>query len=128
MNQNIILKKNPKIEFQLLDNGFQLIDEQTEHNSGFYDYNDLQSVELDKTWYPRLAKILRAITWVFNGVPLYPDSESCKKAKVVIHLRKTKLGLWLTDSYMTGKAKTLKRLLDEKTGVLRFAVIVLLFF
>jgi len=31
MSENIILKKNPKIEFQFLDNGFQLIDEQTLH-------------------------------------------------------------------------------------------------
>jgi len=33
MSENIILKKDPKIEFQFLENGFQLIDEQTERNS-----------------------------------------------------------------------------------------------
>lgn len=114
MSENIVLKKSPKIEFQLLDNGFQLIDEQTEQNSGFYAYTDLQSIELDKLWYPRLAKWLRAITWIFNGVPFFPDGESCKKAKVVIHFRKTKLGLWLTDSYMTGNAKKLKALLSKR--------------
>lgn len=115
MNENIILKKNPKIEFQLLDNGFQLIDEQTERNSGFYSYNDLQSIELNKIWFPRLAKWLRIFTWIFNGVPFFPDAESCQKANVIIHFRKTKLGVWLTDSYMVDKAKNLKELLDKKT-------------
>lgn len=114
MSENIILKKNPKIEFQLLDNGFQLIDEQTEQNSGFYSYNDLQFIELNKTWFPRLAKWLRFFTWISNGVPFFPDAEYCKKANVIIHFSKTKLGLWLTDSYMTNKAKRLKESLDKK--------------
>ena len=114
MSENIILKKDPKIEFQLLDNGFQLIDKQTEKNSGFYAYHDLQSIELNKTWYPRLAKWLRAFTWILNGVPLFPDGETCKKANVIIQLKEMKLGVWLTDSYMIGKAKTLKKLLDKK--------------
>ncbi|MFT4535152.1 MAG: hypothetical protein ACJA1A_001806 [Saprospiraceae bacterium] len=115
MSENIVLKKSPKIEFQLLDNGFQLVDEQTELNSGFYSYSDLRSIELNKTWYPRLAKWLRIITWILNGVPYFPDAESCKKAKVIMHFRKIKLGMWLTDSYMADKAKILKVLLDEKT-------------
>jgi len=115
MNKNIILKNNPKIEFQLLDNGFQLIDEETERNSGFYAYNDLQSIELNKTWFPKLAKWLRIFTWIFNGVPFFPDAESCKKAKVIIHFRKAKLGMWLTNPYMTDNAKKLKELLDKKT-------------
>lgn len=114
MSENIILKKSPKIEFQLLDNGFQLIDEQTEKNSGFYAYNDLQSIELNKIWFPRVAKWLRAITWIFNGVPFFPDAETYKKANVIIHFRNTKLGVWLTDSYMTGKAKMLKEVLDQR--------------
>lgn len=33
----------------------------------------------------------------------------------MIHFRKTKLGIWLTDSDMADKAKRLKVLLDEKT-------------
>ena len=115
MSESIILKKNPKIEFQLLDNGFQLIDEQTERNSGFYSYNDLQSIELNKLWFPRLAKWLRIITWIFNGVPFFPDAETYKKAKVIIHFRKMKLGMWVTNSYMVDKAKILKELLDKKT-------------
>lgn len=115
MSKNIILKKSPKIEFQLLDNGFQLIDEQTAQNSGFYSYTELQSIELNKTWFPRLAKWLRIITWIFNGVPYFPDADSYKKANVIIHFRNTKLGMWLTDSYMADKAKTLKQLLDRKT-------------
>lgn len=116
MSDNIILKNNPKIEFQLLDNGFQLIDEQTERNSGFYFYNDFQSIELNKIWFPKLAKWLRFFTWILNmGVPYFPDAESYKKANLIIHFGKTKLGIWLTDSYMAGKAKKLKELLDEKT-------------
>jgi hypothetical protein len=115
MSENIILKRNPKIEFQLLDNGFELIDGQTERNIGFYSYNDLQSIDLNKAWFPRLAKWLRIITWIFNGVPYFPDAESCKKANLIIHFRKTKIGIWLTDSYMADNAKRLKELLDEKT-------------
>jgi len=115
MSENIILKKNPKIEFQLLDNGFELIDGQTKQNTGFYSYNDLQSIDLNKVWFPRLAKWLRIITWILNGVPYFPDAESCKKANIIIRFRKMKFGIWLTDSYMADKAKRLKELLDEKT-------------
>ncbi len=119
MGESIILKKNPRIEFQLLDNGFQLIDEQTEQNSGFYSYKDLQLIELNKTWFPRLAKSLRLFTWIFNGVPFFPDAESYKKANVILHFKETKLGMWLTDSYMTDKAKMLKESLDKKTSTNR---------
>ena len=115
--KNIILKKNPKIEFQFRDDGFQIIDEQTERNSGFYIYTDLQSIELNKLWFPRLAKWLRAITWIFNGVPFFPDAESYKKANVILHLKNSNLGVWLTDSYMIKKAKLLKELLDPKAKI-----------
>jgi hypothetical protein len=115
MGENIILKKNPKIEFQFLDNGFELIDGQTERNSGFYSYNDLQSTDLNNVWFPRLAKCLKTITWILNGVPYFPDAESYKKANLIIHLRKAKLGIWLTNSYMAEKAKRIKELLDENT-------------
>ena len=116
MRENIVLKKNPKIEFQLLDNGFELIDGQTEGNNGFYAYNDLQSIDLNSVWFPRMAKWLRAITWIFNGVPLFPDAESCKKANLMIHFKKSKLGIWLTDSHMADKAKMIKELLDQRTA------------
>ena len=115
MSENIVLKKSPRIEFLLLDNGFQLVDEQTERNSGFYSYSDLRSIELNKTWFPRLAKWLRIITWILNGVPYFPDAETCKKSNVIIHFSKLKLGMWLTDSDMADKAKMLKVLLDKKT-------------
>lgn len=115
MGENIILKKNPKIEFRILNNGFELVDGQTERNTGFYSYNDIQSIELNYVWFPRLAKWLRVITWVFNGVPYFPDAESYKKANLIIHSRKAKLGIWLTDSYMADQAKRLKVLLDKKT-------------
>lgn len=114
MSENIILKKNPKIEFQFLDNGFELIDGQTEQNTGFYSYNDVRSIDLDSVWFARLAKWLRAIAWILNGVPLFPETESLKKSNLIIHSGKTKLGIWLTDSYMADKAKRLKELLDEK--------------
>jgi len=114
MAENIILKKNPKIEFQLLDEGFNLVDARTEKNSGFYPYSDLQSIELNKPWFPRLAKWLRVITWIFNGVPYFPDAESCKKANLIFHFSKTKLGIWLTDTNMADGARELKKLLVTK--------------
>ncbi len=115
MSENIILKNNPKIEFQFLENGFELIDRQTNRNSGFYSYDDLQSIDLDNAWFPRLAKCLRAITWILNGVPFFPDSDSYKKAKLTIHSGKSNLGIWLTDTSMAEKAKELKALLDKKS-------------
>jgi hypothetical protein len=114
MSENIILKKSPKIEFQLLENGFNLIDTQTERNSGYYSYNDLQAVELNNAWFPRLAKWLRIITWVLNGVPYFPDAESYKKANLIFRFRKTRLGIWLTDPSMADEAKKLEKLLEEK--------------
>lgn len=114
MGENIVLKKNPKIEFQLLDNGFQLNDGHTEQHSGFYTYSDLQSVELNHLWFPRFAKWVRVITWIFNGVPYFPDAASYKKSNLIIQFKNTKLGIWLTDTHMASTAKKLKKLLDEK--------------
>ncbi len=116
MSESIILKKNPRIEFQILDNGFELIDGQTEQNTGFYSYHDLQSIDLNKAWFPRLAKWLRIITWILNGVPYFPDAKSYKKASIIFRFKETKLGIWLTDTYMADKAKKIKKLLDEKTN------------
>ena len=111
----ILLKKTPKIEFRLLDQGFQLTDEQTERNSGFYSYQDLQFIELNKPWFPKLAKWLRIITWILNAVPFFPDADSYKNASVIIHFKTSKLGVWLTDTYMADKAKILKQKLDNKS-------------
>ena len=113
MSETIILKKKPKIEFQLFDNGFKLIDGQKDGNSGFYPYSDLQSIELNSVWFPKIAKWLRIVTWISNGVPYFPDAESCKKANLVIHFKKSKLGIWLTDSYMADKAKRLEKVLYQ---------------
>ncbi len=115
MPKTIILKKNPKIEFQLLDKGFELFDGQTGPNTGFYAYNDLQSIDLNSVWFPRLAKWLRVFTWILNGVPYFPDAESYKKASLILHFENAKLGIWLTDAYMADKAKRLKKLLNEKS-------------
>ncbi len=115
MEISLILKKNPKIEFQFLDNGFELFDGQTEKNSGFYAFKDLQSIELNYVWFPRLAIWLRVITWIFNGVPYFPDADTYKKSNLIIHFNKKKLGIWLTNTYMADKAKKLKRFLEERT-------------
>ena len=115
MGENIILKERPKIEFQLHDHGFELIDGQTGPNTGFYTYDDLRSIDLNSVWFPKLAKWLRTITWILNGAPLFPDPESYKKANLIIHCRKTKLGIWLTDPHMADQAKRVKELLDKKT-------------
>ena len=114
MKENIFLNEFPKIEFQFLEKGFHLIDEQTETNSGFYAYSDLENIELNKTWFPKLAKCLRVFTWIINGVPFFPDSDSYKKAQVVFHFKQSKLGFWLTNSYMVKKAKLLKKILDKQ--------------
>jgi len=117
MTENIILKENPKIEFQLLDSGFNLIDGEKEQNSGFYAYSELKSIELNKTWFPRLAKYLRIMTWMANGVPYFPDS--CKMANLIFHFNKTTLGIWLIDTEMADQAKRLEKLLDKKISMNR---------
>ena len=115
MSESILLKKRPKIEFHILDTGFELVDGQTEQNSGFYSYNDLLSIELNKIWFPRVAKWLKIITWIFNGVPYFPDAETYKKSNIKINCREKKLGIWLTDPYMADKAKRIKGVLENKT-------------
>lgn len=117
MKENIVLKNDPKIEFQFLANGFRLIDGKSDANSGYYAYRDLESIELNKTWFPRLANVLRTLTWVLNGVPYFPDAESCKKSNIIIHFKESKLGIWLTDSGMASNAKKLKAVLDRKTDI-----------
>lgn len=118
MSEHIILKKDPKIEFQFMDDGFELIDNQTERNNGFYEYSDVKSIALNSVWFPRLAKWLRGITWVLNGVPFFPDAESYKKSNLKIHVSEIKLGIWLTDSYMADKAKQIKKRLDDKSLII----------
>lgn len=114
MCENILLNKKPKIEFQFLDNGFQLIDKLEEQNSGFYSYNQLKFIQLNKIWFLRLAKWIRTFTWICNGVPFFPDTKSYKKAILIICFKERKLSIWLTDAYMADKAKKLKELLEKK--------------
>jgi hypothetical protein len=114
MSESIILRTDPRIEFQLHDSGFELIDGRPEGSSGSYPYQHVRSVELNKPWYPRLAKWLRVLTWVLNGVPYFPDAATCKKASLIIRSKKAKLGIWLTDPHMADKARRLKGLLDER--------------
>lgn len=117
MKKQIVLKQHPTIEFQLLDHGFQVIDEQTEGNSGFYPYDEVQSIELHKLWFPRLAQWLRVFTGILNsGIPFFPDADSWKRSKVLIRLKQAKLGMWLTDPSMAAKARLLKAALDQQTN------------
>lgn len=113
--ESILLKKSPKIEFQLLDDGFQVIDEQTDENSGFYSYDDIKSIELNRPWFPRLSRWMRVITTFTNGVPFFPDADSYKMANVKIKFSDSYLGMWLTDIKMANKARELKGILDQKT-------------
>ena len=116
MTHSIKLKQNPKVEFEFLNNGFNLIDCETKVNSGFYPYNELESVELNKLWFPGLAKVLRAITWILNmGVPYFPDGKSYKKANMILHFKRSNLGIWLTDSHMTGNARKIKQMIDHRS-------------
>jgi len=114
MSDNILLKLNPKIEFQFHDSGFNLLDKQTESNSGYYAYGDLQSIEVNHVWFPKMCNYLRVFTAIINGVPYFPDAETWKKAKIVFQFRKTKLGIWLTDTEMADNAKSLEKLLAKK--------------
>ncbi len=66
MDQSIILKNNPRVEFKLSENGFELIDDQTSNNSGYYSYSNLKSIQLNKVWYPYIVKWLRIISWIMN--------------------------------------------------------------
>ena len=114
--ESILLQANPKIEFQLHDNGFDVIDAQTPSNTGFYAYDEVQTIDLNKPWFPRLAILLRVISWIFNGVPLFPDAKAYKKANLIIQSKKSKIGIWLTDIHMSKSARSLKALLDQRTN------------
>ena len=113
MTKNIILNNDPKTEFQLLDNGFKLIDGQRKRNTGFYPYDEMQSVELHKLWYNGLVKWLRYGTWLINGAPLV--DEIPEKGSLDITIGKTKLTVFLTTADMLQKAKGLVTLLNKKT-------------
>ena len=114
MTKNIILNNDPKTEFQLLDNGFKLIDGQRKRNTGFYPYDEMQSIELHKLWYNGLVKWLRYGTWLINGAPLV--DEIPEKGSLDITIGKTKLTVFLTNADMLQKAKGLVALLNKKTN------------
>ncbi len=115
MNANIILKNSPKTEFQLLENGFELIDGETEQNNGYYTYNDIQTIELNKLWFPKLTYWLRYATWLITlGAPMVGEGP-WKKAHIIIDIGKKKIKIWLTDSDMADKSKKLVELLNKKT-------------
>ena len=113
MTKNIILNNDPKTEFQLFDHGFKLIDGQRKRNTGFYPYDEMQSIELHKLWYNGLVKWLRYGTWLINGAPLV--DEIPEKGSLDITIGKTKLTVFLTNADMLQKAKGLVTLLNKKT-------------
>ena len=81
MSENIILRNNPRTEFQFFDDGFKIIEKQAERNNGFYSFSDVQSIELNKLWYPRLVKWLRNFPGWSTG--LHWQVELRKKAASV---------------------------------------------
>jgi hypothetical protein len=118
MDNSLLLKKEPRIEIQFTQNGFHIFDEQKNQNSGFHPYHELTHVELNKTWFPKLSIWLRVITCILNGVPFFPDADSCKTANIIFHFDHGKQGIWLTDTFMVNQAKKLKqRLAESKSGL-----------
>ncbi len=115
MSESILLKTDPKIEFHFQADGFQLNDDQTENHSGFYAYGDLESVELNRVWFPKLSVWMRVITTFLNGVPYFPDADAYKYSSMIIRSESSKIGIWLTDMKMAKQARMLKEVLDQKT-------------
>ena len=116
MSQSIVLKQQPRIEFIFNQEGFELIDQQTKRHSGFYNYADLQSVDVNHGKHPRFIKWLRIVTWVLNGVPLLAEASSYKKANMMLDFKSVKLGIWLTDITMAKKARAVKEVCMKKMG------------
>ena len=114
LSNSIILKKSPKIEFQLYESGFQIIDDQNVQNCGFYQYNQLQSIELNRAWFPRISRWMRIVTALLSGVPFFPDPDSYKFSSLKLNLDRNYIGMWITDIKMADKARLLKQLLDKK--------------
>jgi hypothetical protein len=112
--RTIRLKKDPLIEFRLENDGFYLNDVQHSENNGFYCYDDLNSVELNRVWFPKLSIWMRIITTILNGVPFFPDADSYKTASLILRSNDSDIGIWLTDISMANSAKKLKMLLDQK--------------
>ena len=113
MAQSIILNNDPKTEFQLLEKGFKLIDGQRARNTGFYPYQDMESVKLNKLWYNGLVKFLRYGTWLINGAPLV--DEFPEKGSLDITVGKSDLTIYLTNTDMLEKAKNVVALLNKKS-------------
>lgn len=114
MGEHIVLRDDPKMEFQLHEHGFAIKDARTKQNSDFYAYDDIQLIELNNTWVPTLVKWLRYTTWLLNGAPL--AGESSNKANLVIDVRTSKFKIWLTDTDMVDKAKKLAQMLSLKSN------------
>jgi hypothetical protein len=121
MSEAIILKKKPKIEFQFRDNGFELFDEETKQNEGFYLLDDIQSVELNKAWFPRFAKWMKIFTWVLNGVPYFQDAKSYKKSNIIIRTKNRTIGFVLENPYMADNARKLNKALGRKLKCVEMA-------
>lgn len=119
MSNPLLLKKKPNIEFHFLEHGFQLNDTETALNSGFYSYQEIQSVVLHRVWFPRLSVWMRVFTTFLNGVPFFPDADSYKFSSIVIQTDSLKIGIWLTNTTMAKQAKKLKEMLDKVDGEIK---------
>ena len=114
MNKQFLLNESPRILFLLQPDGFQLKFEQSRNHMVFYAYSDIQYIKLKRGWFPRFATFLRALTWILNGVPYFPDAASCKKSSFCIQLNKHSIELPLRSVSMVKKAKELRQLLEIK--------------
>jgi len=114
MSEKIILKRKPKIEMHLCIDGFELLDEETKGNSGFFAYSALESAHLKNAWFPSVARCLRVTTWVLNGVPFFTSAADCKKASLSIQTNNKRVEFYLTSPHMANKARAIKSFLDNQ--------------
>lgn len=114
MNQSIVLRQEPKFEIQLLEEGFQIVDANKDENNGYFTYQELDSVEINRAWFPKLSVWMRVITTFLNGVPFFPSADQYKTANLILHVKQSKIGVWLTSSNMADEAIKLKELLSRK--------------
>ena len=114
MDKQFLLNESPRILFLLQPDGFQLKFEQSRNHMVFYAYSDIQYIKLKRGWFPRFATYMRALTWVLNGVPYFPDAASCNTSSLHIQFKKNILLLNITSISMAKKAKEFKQLLEIK--------------
>ncbi len=111
---NLILDLNPQVKFELKENGFQIIDSGSEENSGFYLYKNVESVDLNNSWFPSFSNWIRIVTCLFNVVPFFPDADTCKKSSLFFRYKDKGFGFWITNVSMVEEAKQIKAFIEQK--------------